>query len=114
MQKTYKGPPERAAAYDSLLAFDHCLRIMHTDRELEAFLLQADDDGRCLCEKRILSVTSDHGSEQEAAKWFLCYELGCRGLFLYDVRHQLRREFQNATNLAGMTAKMKMAQAILS
>ena len=114
MQKTYKGPPERAAAYDSLLAFDHCLRIMHTDRGLEAFLPQADDDGRCLREKSILSVTSDHGSEQEAAKWFLCYELGCRGLFLYDVRHQLHREFENATNLAGMTAKMKMAQAILS
>jgi len=59
-------------------------------------------------------VTSDHGSEQESARWFLLYELGCRGLFLYDVRHQLHREFQNATNLAGMVSKMKMAQAILS
>ena len=30
------------------------------------------------------------------------------------MRHQLHREFQNATNLAGMQAKLKMAQAILS
>ena len=71
-------------------------------------------DEEDLRQKPMLSVCSDHGSEQESARWFLLYELGCRGLFLYDVRHQLHREFQNATNLAGMVSKMKMAQAILS
>ncbi|CAE7768076.1 mug158 [Symbiodinium sp. CCMP2592] len=114
--KKYKGPPERAAAYDSLLAFDHCLRIMHDDSGLQAFLPKEGEgqEAEDLRHKPILSITSDHGSEQESARWFLLYELGCRGLFLYDARHQLHREFENATNLAGMRSKMKMAQAILS
>ena len=103
----------RMKAYDSLLHVDHVLEAIH-DQGLKKYRPLDADEEKPLDELPILVCVTDQGSDLQAASWFAERYLGLRLMWLYDPRHRLVREQENALKRSGLKASVKLSELLLS